>query len=92
MDWLVLFGEALGFRKRSRVYRVNPGNIRSKHDGQTHWICASRLAKLYHLSLRDPNVIMGSPNIIGIVSDEFVDLYPLSSGNYDAKARRLGII
>lgn len=39
-------------------YIIEPGYVKSQHDGEVHYITASQLAQLYGVNLNAPNVIV----------------------------------
>jgi hypothetical protein len=73
------------------TFVLHPGNVKSKHDGQWHWISATQLMGLYKVP-RDAETIVvdwGHPDrvhraMIGRQEDEerYIHLYPNHDGNY----------
>ena len=59
---------------------LHPGYIRSKNDGETHYISARQLAKLYNVNFKE--CIISSNNEIVSTKDQ-LHLFPLYHGDYD---------
>ena len=65
---------------------LHPGFVRSKTDGQQHFISASKLAELYRVDLRDCIVLAPDNPEKGFGfewKEDDVDLYPRTDGNYN---------
>jgi len=67
-------------------YLVFGGYVRSRYDGQYHYVSAARVAQLYGLNPRDPDVrlaCLDDPSTWkGFKKEEWICLYPLNSGKY----------
>jgi hypothetical protein len=60
-------------------YVVYPGYVKSKTDGQRHWVSYQQLIALYHVDPKE--CINGSrPNTF---VDRYIPLYPRYDGNYE---------
>ena len=64
------------------MYVICPGSVYSKNDGQLYFVSSTELAKLYGLSLTDPNVrILHEGDSIRKNSSD-IYLRPKSTGDY----------
>ena len=61
-------------------YIIHPGYVKSKIDGQPHFISAERLIALYKVNPKQ--CILASSDLHGYSSTDFIHLYPLYDGNY----------
>lgn len=62
-------------------YVLYPGYVTSMNDGDRHFIGGPRLARLYGLNIRDPNVVFGDvPEYRKQEGD--IHLYPQEEGDY----------
>ncbi len=62
-------------------YLLCPGYVRSKTDGDAHYITAHKLAELYGVSLQECEI--KSDSGFGITYlDNLIPLYPSYSGDY----------
>lgn len=61
-------------------YMIHPGYIRSKSDGQWHWISYGTLIKLYRVNPRDCIVYT---DVNRRIYKGCIDLYPDYDGNYE---------
>lgn len=61
-------------------YILHPGQIRSRTDGQIHYISAAKLARLYGLNLADCIVHKEPKNYVFDVYD--IHLHPRFDGDY----------
>ncbi|MDX1698987.1 MAG: hypothetical protein R3250_00145 [Melioribacteraceae bacterium] len=71
-----------------RTIWIHPGYVRSKNDGQEHYISAQRLANLYKVDLNAPNVRVYDPDkpetTLGVrFSPQDIHLEPLYNGEYN---------
>jgi hypothetical protein len=65
----------------SKKYLVIPGEVVSQNDGQTHFISAQQLIKLYGVDKRDCVIV--SPKSIAInFYEDLIKLTPKEDGNY----------
>lgn len=68
-------------------YALCPGNVRSKSDGDVHFISSRQLARLYKVSHKDCIVVEDlSKRNIEFIENKFpniIFLYPRYDGNYD---------
>lgn len=71
------------YRYASMRYVLHPGYIRSKHDGDRHYITAKDLARLYKVNMCDCIVYYDGY----IDSSTDIHLYPKYDGNYNLPAR-----
>lgn len=62
-------------------YVLHPGYVRSQTDGQEHFIGGPRLARLYGIDIRQPNVVFGDVPAYK-KQDGDVHLRPRHDGNY----------
>jgi len=71
---------------KKRGYLVFGGYVRSRYDGQVHYVPAAIVAQLYGLSPRDPDVRLAHPDYpstwVGFEEEEWISLHPLNSGKY----------
>lgn len=65
--------------RQKRIF-LHPGEVRSKRDGQWHYVTAQQLARLYHVDLRCCVVIAGDRPYYHDPDDEH--LYPRVNGDY----------
>ena len=64
-------------------YILHPGDVKSRTDGDWHYIDAFQLAKLYGLNIRDCIIFAGSNASVGYVEIEGdIHLYPRYDGDY----------
>ena len=69
-------------KTKKTKYAICPGYIRSKTDGDRHYIGYNRLIELYQLNPKDC-FLDEKVNYIGLSpSDQIIYIYPLYSGNY----------
>lgn len=68
--------KAIAFRK----YAVHQGTVRSRNDGEYHTITFNELVRLYRIDRRD--AIDWLRHGVGKNPDDFIHLYPDSSGRY----------
>lgn len=65
---------------------VHPGYVRSRNDGQTHWVGAAQLLSLYRLPRGTPHLVLDSrqddPALGYRPLPDDIDLYPRFDGNY----------
>lgn len=66
-----------------KKYALHPGNVRSKHDGDTHYISAGALMRLYKVS--PLYVVVYDENLHSRYWDEYIHLFPREDGNYKLK-------
>ena len=68
-----------------RKYCLHPGYIRSKNDGEEHFISAEDLSRLYRIPIADCDVVIaGNPETLaGRRDNGQIHLYPSYSGNYE---------
>ena len=68
----------------NKIFVANAGEIRSKSDGDIHWISASRVAIAHGIDLKDCYLIntpAHSRKSWGVTVD-LIELYPRSDGDY----------
>ena len=66
-----------------KKYLVCPGYVRSKNDGDRHFISAHRLMNLYGVRPGECFVhVYGEPPPCGIDTSTLISLFPSVSGNY----------
>lgn len=64
-----------------RRYVLHPGFVRSRNDGERHWISFDRLAELYHLPLHDCSAYVSpAEEASGVI--EVIHLFPRDNGDY----------
>jgi hypothetical protein len=65
-------------------YVLHPGYMRSRNDGDLHYITAGQLADLYHVDIRECRIQEQQDHeILGRREDpDLIHLYPNYSGNY----------
>lgn len=61
-------------------FAVHPGNVRSKTDGDVHYITARALVRLYEL--RPSEYIVWIGRMYGVNRADYVHLYPRYDGKY----------
>ena len=70
-------------------YGIHPGYIRSRIDGDIHWISATKLMQLYEVNPDECIVIYKNrPDLvrsIGLDLGKLIHLYPRYDGNYNLK-------
>jgi len=73
-----------------KKYALHPGYVRSKFDGDEHFITAGQLAHLHGVPMQECVVVPWDDprenSLKGFKRDDLVHLYPSYHGNY----RRLG--
>jgi hypothetical protein len=62
-------------------YCLHPGFVRSRSDGDRHFITAHKLARCYGVPLRECVVAGDSPRM-DLNVNRLIDLYPRSDGEY----------
>jgi hypothetical protein len=75
------FGKSQDYYFESRPtinrYALHPGKIQSSSDGDTHFISASQLARLYRVRMSEC-VIWKE----GMHTHDYIHLFPRTNGNY----------
>jgi hypothetical protein len=68
-----------------RKYMLHSGYVLSVNDGEAHFIPATRLIELYHLSANECVIEPRNPQMKEMLKNlkEYIHLYPHSYGNYD---------
>jgi hypothetical protein len=61
-------------------YRVHPGYVWSRNDGQRHWVNAKRLMELHRVDPRECIVVY--PNTPSTYDKNLIALAPQESGDY----------
>lgn len=63
-------------------YAVHPGQVKSKSDGDIHFITAHQLVNLYGLPAAETKVITERDEARGLQWDGLEHFYPRMDGNY----------
>lgn len=69
-------------------YVLHPGIVRSKYDGQNHYVGIGRLANLYGVPMRECVVAHDRIRLMGLSDaqlDRMVHLYPREDGDYELR-------
>lgn len=61
-------------------FALHPGEVRSPHDGDLHWVSAQRLAELY--GLKPAEWRAWGP---GLQWEDYIHLWPRADGHYEVK-------
>lgn len=67
---------------RTIRYVLHPRTVRSRHDGDRHYIEADRLACLYGVDIRKCRISRGEIDERGRHDEQEIHLYPRYSGDY----------
>jgi len=67
-----------------KKYNVYPGYVKSKNDGEYHYISANLLMKLYNVNPRLCLVFSGKKDMYKNFK-KLIPLYPREDGNYNLK-------
>lgn len=65
-----------------KKYLVFPGEVISKADGQTHYITAGQLVRLYKVNPLEVKTILSDKDLLGIRREDYIELHPRFDGNY----------
>lgn len=68
-----------------KKYVLCPGFVRSRNDGDRHWISAPELARLYGVPIRECDVwdSRRPETLMGLKAEGRVFLRPRADGNYE---------
>lgn len=69
----------------SKKYAVHPEKVKSKTDGQFHFISAHQLMKLFKVDPTDCVVCHRFHPVMGIKNSDYIHLSPQYDGNYKIK-------
>ena len=74
-----------------KKYALVPGRVQSQHDGDWHYISPSQLMRLYGVSRDDCVVLPDLPYYSSLLRayEGLIRLYPLYSGRYKERMRRI---
>jgi len=65
-----------------KLFILHPGHVRSKTDGQWHYVGARRLADLYGVPWHECIDASRPGALLGIDQDDFIHLTPRRDGDY----------
>ncbi|RLJ03089.1 MAG: hypothetical protein DRP08_03940 [Candidatus Aenigmatarchaeota archaeon] len=74
-----------------RKFIVFSGHVESKNDGETHYLSAEKVCRLYGLNPNAPNVRLADirrPETFLGCDDSYIRLFPRSDGNYKIEEER----
>ena len=66
-----------------KKYILHPGVVKSKFDGDEHYISALKLAELYGVDFNDCYAdVPNTGNLLGVDQTNLIDLFPRYNGDY----------
>lgn len=71
-----------------KKYILHPGFIKSKYDGEIHYISCGQLALLYRIDIKECILDMGENSLRGLNLENYIHLYPKYNGEYIIKEHK----